>query len=171
MLHDDGTTSSGNWLYCGSWTEAGPMQQRRGTKDPSAALHPDGWSWPAPFCDIYKVFPYTLCLHFQISNDDIPSFEVRFEIQQDTGIRITTQTIGGPYIGRLFHISSRDWFFECNDPIESIMHNIEKHFKRYSLKPDLHSKYMSTTERCLKLLIANWNDIKNDTFGCHEIGF
>ena len=34
-LKDDGTTSSGNWLYCGSWTEAGAMTQRRGTDDPS----------------------------------------------------------------------------------------------------------------------------------------
>src|SRR5438067_2430611 len=32
-LKDDGTTLSGNWLYCGSWTEAGAMTQRRGTED------------------------------------------------------------------------------------------------------------------------------------------
>src|SRR5581483_5245995 len=24
FLRDDGSTTSGNWLYCGSWTEAGP---------------------------------------------------------------------------------------------------------------------------------------------------
>jgi formate dehydrogenase major subunit len=49
MLHDDGTTSSGNWLYCGSWTEAGPMIQRRGTEDPSGqGIYPNwAWSWPA----------------------------------------------------------------------------------------------------------------------------
>jgi formate dehydrogenase major subunit len=35
FLRDDGSTSCGNWLYCGSWTEAGPMMQRRGTDDPS----------------------------------------------------------------------------------------------------------------------------------------
>ncbi|MGA8875585.1 MAG: formate dehydrogenase-N subunit alpha [Candidatus Korobacteraceae bacterium] len=48
-LRDDGTTSSGNWLYCGSWTEAGPMMQRRGTDDPSGlGIYPNwGWSWPA----------------------------------------------------------------------------------------------------------------------------
>src|SRR5207248_250423 len=34
-LRDDGSTSSGNWLWCGSWTEAGAMMQRRGTEDPS----------------------------------------------------------------------------------------------------------------------------------------
>src|SRR5262249_31916216 len=48
-LKDDGTTSSGNWLYCGSWTEAGPMMQRRTTDDPSGlGIHAGwGWSWPA----------------------------------------------------------------------------------------------------------------------------
>jgi len=49
MLHDDGTTMCGNWLYCGSWTEAGPMLQRRGTEDPSGlGIYPNwAWSWPA----------------------------------------------------------------------------------------------------------------------------
>ncbi|MGA2905178.1 MAG: molybdopterin-dependent oxidoreductase, partial [Candidatus Korobacteraceae bacterium] len=48
-LRDDGTTMSGNWLYCGSWTEAGAMIQRRGTDDPSGlGIYPNwAWSWPA----------------------------------------------------------------------------------------------------------------------------
>jgi formate dehydrogenase major subunit len=48
-LKDDGTTASGNWIYCGSWTEAGPMLQRRGTEDPSGlGVYPNwAWSWPA----------------------------------------------------------------------------------------------------------------------------
>jgi formate dehydrogenase major subunit len=47
-LKDDGTTTSGNWLYCGSWTEAGALLQRRGTDDPSGhGIYPNwGWSWP-----------------------------------------------------------------------------------------------------------------------------
>ena len=47
-LKDDGTTSSGNWLYCGSWTEAGALLARRGTEDPSGlGIYPNwGWSWP-----------------------------------------------------------------------------------------------------------------------------
>jgi formate dehydrogenase major subunit len=47
-LKDDGTTSSGNWIWCGSWTEAGPLMQRRGTDDPSGlGVYPNwGWSWP-----------------------------------------------------------------------------------------------------------------------------
>jgi len=49
FLRDDGTTMSGNWLYCGSWTEAGAMTQRRGTDDPSGlGIYPNwAWSWPA----------------------------------------------------------------------------------------------------------------------------
>jgi formate dehydrogenase major subunit len=48
-LKDDGTTSCGNWLYCGSFTEAGNQTARRGTEDPSGqGIHPGwAWSWPA----------------------------------------------------------------------------------------------------------------------------
>jgi len=48
-LKDDGTTSCGNWIYCGSWTEAGAQIQRRGTEDPSGlGIYPNwAWSWPA----------------------------------------------------------------------------------------------------------------------------
>ena len=48
-LKDDGTTMSGNWLYCGSWTEAGNQMARRGTEDPSGlGIYPNwAWSWPA----------------------------------------------------------------------------------------------------------------------------
>jgi formate dehydrogenase major subunit len=47
-LRDDGSTSSGNWLWCGSWTEAGALTQRRGTDDPSGlGIYPNwAWSWP-----------------------------------------------------------------------------------------------------------------------------
>ena len=47
-LKDDGTTTSGNWLYCGSWTEAGALLARRGTEDPSGlGIYPNwAWSWP-----------------------------------------------------------------------------------------------------------------------------
>jgi formate dehydrogenase-N alpha subunit len=48
-LRDDGTTACGNWLYSGSWPEAGPQMQRRGTDDPSGlGIYPNwAWSWPA----------------------------------------------------------------------------------------------------------------------------
>lgn len=48
-LRDDGSTLCGNWIYCGSWTEAGNQTARRGTDDPSGlGIYPNwGWSWPA----------------------------------------------------------------------------------------------------------------------------
>ena len=48
-LKDDGTTSCGNWIYCGSFTEAGNMTARRDSSDPSGlGVHQNwGWSWPA----------------------------------------------------------------------------------------------------------------------------
>jgi len=48
QLRDDGTTSSGNWLYAGSWTEEGNMMARRGTQDPAGlGFHHDwAFSWP-----------------------------------------------------------------------------------------------------------------------------
>ena len=47
-LKDDGTTACGNWIYSGSWTEAGPQLARRGTEDPSGlGVYPNwAWSWP-----------------------------------------------------------------------------------------------------------------------------
>ncbi len=46
---DDGTTAIGNWLYTGSYTEAGNQMDRRGTDDPTGMgyFHNWAWSWPA----------------------------------------------------------------------------------------------------------------------------
>jgi formate dehydrogenase major subunit len=48
-LKDDGTTACGNWIYSGSFTEAGNQTARRDASDPSnMGVHPGwGWSWPA----------------------------------------------------------------------------------------------------------------------------
>ncbi len=48
-LKDDGTTSCGNWIYCGSYTEAGNLTMRRDASDPSGmGVHQNwAWSWPA----------------------------------------------------------------------------------------------------------------------------
>ncbi len=47
-LRDDGATACGNWIYSGSWTEAGPQLARRGPEDPSGlGIYPNwAWSWP-----------------------------------------------------------------------------------------------------------------------------
>ena len=48
QLKDDGTTASGNWIYSGSYTEAGNQMARRGTADPTGlGMHHDwAFSWP-----------------------------------------------------------------------------------------------------------------------------
>ena len=47
-LQSDGSTSSGNWLYCNSITDKGNMAMRRGKSDPTGlGLYPEwAWSWP-----------------------------------------------------------------------------------------------------------------------------
>ncbi len=54
-LTDDGTTTSGNWIYVGSFTEDGnQMKNRQGVQDPNTndptgmGFYPNwAWSWPA----------------------------------------------------------------------------------------------------------------------------
>jgi formate dehydrogenase major subunit len=48
FLQEDGSTSSGNWLYCQSFNANGNAAARRGKSDPSGiGLHP-GWAWCWP---------------------------------------------------------------------------------------------------------------------------
>ena len=55
-LLTDGSTSSGNWLYCNSYTEKGNMAARRGKKDPTGmGLYPEwSWCWPVNRRIIYN---------------------------------------------------------------------------------------------------------------------
>ena len=48
-LKADGSTACGNWLYAGSFTEAGNQMMRRGLTDPSGlGRHGEwAWNWPA----------------------------------------------------------------------------------------------------------------------------
>ncbi len=49
MLQDDGSTACGNWLYCGSWSQAGNLTARRDSSDPGNLGNNLNWgySWPA----------------------------------------------------------------------------------------------------------------------------
>jgi formate dehydrogenase-N alpha subunit len=47
-LKDDGTTSCGNWLWCGSYTEQGNMMARRDPVDPSGIGLFSSWAWCFP---------------------------------------------------------------------------------------------------------------------------
>jgi len=47
-LRDDGSTACGNWIYSGSYTQAGNLMARRNAVDRSGiGLYPEwGWAWP-----------------------------------------------------------------------------------------------------------------------------
>jgi anaerobic selenocysteine-containing dehydrogenase len=49
VLRDDGSTSCGNWIYAGCWTQAGNMTARRDLADPTGlGVYPNwGFAWPA----------------------------------------------------------------------------------------------------------------------------
>ncbi len=48
FLQADGSTTSGNWLYCNSYTEDGNLMKRRGLEDPTGMgfYHNWAWCWP-----------------------------------------------------------------------------------------------------------------------------
>jgi formate dehydrogenase major subunit len=55
-LQDDGSTSSGCWVYCGSVTDKGNLAMRHGQADPTGlGLYPEWcWSWPVNRRIIYN---------------------------------------------------------------------------------------------------------------------
>lgn len=48
QLKDDGTTASGIWIFCGSWTDKGNQMARRDNADPSGLGATPGWAWAWP---------------------------------------------------------------------------------------------------------------------------
>jgi formate dehydrogenase major subunit len=48
QLKDDGSTSSGCWIFCGAWTEAGNQMARRDNSDPTGIGQTLGWAWAWP---------------------------------------------------------------------------------------------------------------------------
>ncbi|MFA7557254.1 MAG: molybdopterin dinucleotide binding domain-containing protein, partial [Hydrogenophaga sp.] len=56
QLRDDGSTACGNWIYCGSWSQAGNLMARRDNADPSGLGQTLNWgfAWPANRRIIYN---------------------------------------------------------------------------------------------------------------------
>jgi formate dehydrogenase major subunit len=48
LLRDDGSTACGNWIYCGTWSQAGNNTAKRDNSDPSGLGQTLNWgySWP-----------------------------------------------------------------------------------------------------------------------------
>jgi formate dehydrogenase major subunit len=47
-LRDDGSTSSGCWIYCGSWGPTGNLMARRDNSDPTGIGQTLNWAWSWP---------------------------------------------------------------------------------------------------------------------------
>ena len=56
MLRDDGSTSCGNWIYCGTWSQAGNNTAKRDNSDPSGLGQTMNWgyAWPVNRRIIYN---------------------------------------------------------------------------------------------------------------------
>ena len=56
VLRDDGTTSCGNWIYCGTWSQAGNNTAKRDNSDPSGLGQTLNWgyAWPVNRRIIYN---------------------------------------------------------------------------------------------------------------------
>ena len=48
QLRDDGSTTSGCWIFAGSWTQAGNQMGRRDNSDPTGIGQTLGWAWAWP---------------------------------------------------------------------------------------------------------------------------
>ncbi len=48
QLKDDGTTSSGCWIFCGAWTQSGNQMGRRDNDDPTGIGQTLNWAWAWP---------------------------------------------------------------------------------------------------------------------------
>lgn len=48
LLRDDGSTTSGCWIFAGSWTQAGNQMGRRDNSDPTGIGNTLNWAWAWP---------------------------------------------------------------------------------------------------------------------------
>jgi formate dehydrogenase major subunit len=165
-LKDDGTTSCGNWIYSGSFTEAGNQTARRDPSDPSnMGVHPGwGWSWPAnrrvlynrASCDVNGK-PWDPSRRQVWWNDDIqkwvgndvPDFKVDSKPADHMGPFI----MNAEGVGRIFAPLSAftdgpfpEFYEPMESPIDNLLHPTHTHnpvVKKYKSPDD---KYGSVKE-------------------------
>jgi formate dehydrogenase major subunit len=135
-LQDDGTTSSGNWIYAGSWTEEGNQMARRGTADPTGMgfHHEWAWSWPLNRRVMYNRAsadadgrpwdPERPSIQWDGNAwvGDVPDFPADEAPEEGTGAFIMT----GEGVGRLFApggLTNDGPFPEHYEPIEAPIEN------------------------------------------------
>jgi formate dehydrogenase major subunit len=136
-LKDDGSTSSGNWIYSGSYPEEGNLMARRGTADPTGLgfFHEWAWSWPLNRRVLYNRAsadaagnPWDpsrpgIRWNGKAWVGDVPDFPATSPPAEGKGSFIMT----GEGVGRLFApgtLLSDGPFPEHYEPIESPVHNV-----------------------------------------------
>ena len=132
MLRDDGSTSCGNWIYCGTWSQAGNNTARRDNSDPSGLGQTLNWgyAWPENRRIIYNRASADLqgkpwdasrtVLKWTAANwggNDIP--DMRPDAKPEEGVMPFIMTPEG--VGRLFtrELMADGPFPEHYEPFES----------------------------------------------------
>ena len=165
-LKDDGTTSCGNWIYSGAFTEAGNMTARRDPSDPSGlGIHPNwGFSWPAnrrvlynrASCDVdgkpwdpsRKQVWWNEGLQKWVGND-VPDFKADSKPKDHMGPFIMNPEGVGRIFGPLgaFNDGPFPTFYEpVESPVENVLYPTQRNnpvVKRFKTPDD---KYAAPTD-------------------------
>jgi len=106
-LQSDGSTSSGNWLYCASYTEKGNMSMRRGGEDApnGIGLYPDfAWCWPVNRRILYN----RASVDFAGQPWDEKDWVIRFSGDVEKGKYVSKKWLGDVPDGGWFPIENPD---------------------------------------------------------------
>ena len=107
FLQADGSTASGNWLYCNSYTEKGNMAARRSNKDASnnIGLYPEfAWCWPVNRRIIYNRASVDLKGQPWDENDWV----IRYEGKVEDGKYVSGKWVGDVPDGGWFPMKNPD---------------------------------------------------------------
>jgi formate dehydrogenase major subunit len=107
FLQADGSTASGNWLYCNSYTEKGNMAARRSDKDASnnIGLYPEfAWCWPVNRRIIYN----RASVDLKGQPWDEKDWVIRYEGQVDDGKYVSGKWVGDVPDGGWFPMQNPD---------------------------------------------------------------
>jgi formate dehydrogenase major subunit len=106
-LTADGSTSSGNWLYCNSYTEKGNMAARRSQKDAAnhIGLYPEfAWCWPVNRRILYN----RAAVDAKGQPWDVKDWVIRFAGQQKEGKWTSRKWIGDVPDGGWYPLENPD---------------------------------------------------------------
>ncbi len=107
FLQDDGSTASGNWLYCNSYTEKGNMAARRSNKDApnNIGLYPEfAWCWPVNRRIIYN----RASVDLKGQPWDEKDWVIRYDGEVDGGKYVSGKWVGDVPDGGWFPMQNPD---------------------------------------------------------------